>query len=257
MPNSDSLVALERLPCRILGVSITPVRIADIVSWLSDRMCDHRFAVLLGHNLHSVYLHHTNASLRRSYDLADLILADGAPILWDYRVSGGHRPCARLGSTDWIPHLTEVVGLNQMLVVGAGADANLRCVRVLRELFGGKVSVEGVVGEAWTPSRSLALIATVRAKHPQIILIGLGMPLQEQVIEELRAAELHGVVVAAVGGAIDQLAGMQRNAPRWLGPLGIEWLWRLASQPRRLAGRYLVEPWLLIGIRLRQSIRGK
>lgn len=252
MRHSDSF---QRLPCGLLGVSITPVSMGDVISWLSARILDHRFAVLLGHNLHSVYLYHTNSPFRRSYERADLILADGAPILWDYWVSGGQLPCSRLGSTDWIPRLKDVVGLERLLVVGAGEEANHRCVSSLARLLE-TVAVEGVAGEAWNHRRSIELIDTVRAQQPQMILIGLGMPLQEQVIEVLREAGIHGVV-AAVGGAIDQLAGIQRNAPRWLGRLGIEWLWRLASQPRRLAGRYLVEPWLLLGVRLRQSISGK
>ena len=77
-------------------------------------------------------------------------------------------------------------------------------------------------------------------------MVGMGMPLQEIWALENRAALKRGVILT-VGAAFDYEAGVQKAPPRWTGRLGVEWLARLIDQPRRLAFRYLVEPWSLIG----------
>ncbi|BBZ06404.1 hypothetical protein MDOR_05730 [Mycolicibacterium doricum] len=80
---------------------------------------------------------------------------------------------------------------------------------------------------------------------PDLVLVGLGMPRQELFLLS-HLAQLPDATYATVGGAIDYLAGTTRLAPRWLGRFGLEWVWRLVNQPRRLAHRYLVEPLLLL-----------
>ena len=72
------------------------------------------------------------------------------------------------------------------------------------------------------------------------------MPRQELWIVQNLAA-LPDAVILPVGAAFDYEAGAQKAAPRWMGPLGLEWLFRLAADPRRLFVRYCVEPWFLIG----------
>jgi N-acetylglucosaminyldiphosphoundecaprenol N-acetyl-beta-D-mannosaminyltransferase len=86
------------------------------------------------------------------------------------------------------------------------------------------------------------------------VLLGLGMPLQEQVLAR-RRANLPPAVYCAVGGAIEQIAGVQKLAPRWIGRLGLEWAWRLMLHPQRVAYRVFCEPWVLLGLLLRRRLR--
>src|SRR5690606_25524795 len=90
-----------------------------------------------------------------------------------------------------------------------------------------------------------ALLGAIAAFDPDVVLVGMGMPRQELWIIDNRPALKRGVLFP-VGAAFDYEAGVQRAAPRVLGALGVEWLFRLAAQPRRLAFRYLVEPWFLL-----------
>ncbi len=92
-------------------------------------------------------------------------------------------------------------------------------------------------------TRPSAWLAELR---PQLVLIGLGMPLQEKVLRR-RLDALPPAVYCAVGGAIEQIAGIQKLAPRWLGRLGLEWAWRLMLHPRRVAYRVFGEPWVAPG----------
>ena len=62
-------------------------------------------------------------------------------------------------------------------------------------------------------------------------------------------------VYCAVGGAIEQIAGVQKLAPRWIGRLGLEWAWRLLLHPQRVAYRVFGEPWVLLGLLLRRRLR--
>jgi len=80
-----------------------------------------------------------------------------------------------------------------------------------------------------------------------VVLVGMGMPIQENWIAQ-NAHRLDQGVLLSVGGAFDYEAGVQIPAPRWLGRLGLEWLFRFAVQPKRLFRRYFVEPWSLIPV---------
>ncbi len=81
---------------------------------------------------------------------------------------------------------------------------------------------------------------------PDVLMVGMGMPLQEIWTLENRSALARGVILT-VGAAFDYEADAQKTPPRWTGRLGVEWLARLIDQPGRLGYRYLVEPWWLLG----------
>ena len=89
-----------------------------------------------------------------------------------------------------------------------------------------------------------AVLAAIRSHQPQILLVGMGMPRQEVWIEANRA-RLPACVIMPIGGALAYEAGAVATPPRWTGRLGVEWLWRFATEPKRLFHRYFIEPWAL------------
>jgi N-acetylglucosaminyldiphosphoundecaprenol N-acetyl-beta-D-mannosaminyltransferase len=109
-------------------------------------------------------------------------------------------------------------------------------------------------GEGWNRDLEESAIEWLSRLRPQLVLLGLGMPLQEQVLARRRAM-LPPAVYCAVGGAIEQIAGVQKLAPRWIGRLGLEWAWRLMLHPQRVAYRVFGEPWVLLGLLLRRRLR--
>lgn len=242
-----------REKCQLLAIEITPVTKKDLLNWISEQIRGSKSSVLAGHNLHSSYLFHTDVAMRNFYDDAEIVLADGAPVFWDYHLSGGKAKVERLGSTDWIPDLGAVVGLLRVCVVGASQVSNRRFVTRLRRLIP-DTTVVGCAGANWSGTGREQALSTIQDFCPQLLLIGLGMPMQEGFAGQVRAL-CTVPVIATIGGAIEQIAGDQRNAPRWLGRVGLEWAWRLFTQPRRLWKRYTLEPWMLLAIRLRQVLR--
>ena len=251
----------DRVP--LLDVDVTALCAEELIEAISGYVSDGTTKVVLGHNLHSVTLFHSSPDFRSLYERSDVVLMDGAPVamLWGLGRRGGSRGEAaglmeyRLGSTDWVPALGGVEGLHRIAVVGAGPEANSKTVERLRQIVPG-AEVSGRPGENWDAASEEAAVAWLAEFRPQLVLLGLGMPLQESVLHR-RLNELPPAVYCTVGGAIEQLAGLQKLAPRWLGRLGLEWAWRLVLHPGRVAYRVFGEPWVLLGLLVRRRLSGR
>ncbi|TSD48925.1 WecB/TagA/CpsF family glycosyltransferase [Rhodococcus sp. KBS0724] len=236
------------------GVRVSPRSSDEVIEWINDHMGKGK-RLLVGHNLHSVYLYLTENMFQSVYDSADLVIIDGFPILLlssaesRYRRQGGISRSKRCGSTDWIPKLSELTHGRRIAVIGSTKSSNLNAITYLESL-GTDLEFRGWDGFEELKVLRSSDFSALKEFEPDLVLLGLGMPFQERVISESWEA-LPDAVYAVIGGAIDQLSGAQRNAPRFLGPLGLEWLWRLMMDPRRLAGRYLVEPLKLIAVTFR------
>ncbi|TWD56982.1 N-acetylglucosaminyldiphosphoundecaprenol N-acetyl-beta-D-mannosaminyltransferase [Arthrobacter sp. AG367] len=249
-------MTLERQRIPVLDVHATPLRVPELVAELSSYVAEGSTRTVLGHNLHSVTLALSDAGFRRLYEESDVVLLDGAPVLWLWgRTGNADGPVMdyRLGSTDWLPALDQVRGLERIAVIGAGPDANAGAVSRLKSMVPG-ARVSGLPGEGWGPALEEAAVAWLHREQPQMVLLGLGMPLQEDVLQR-RLRDMPPAVYCAVGGAIEQLAGVQKLAPRWLGRMGLEWAWRLLLHPRRVAYRVLGEPWVLLWLLAARRLR--
>ncbi|MFE4834185.1 WecB/TagA/CpsF family glycosyltransferase [Arthrobacter sp. NPDC056691] len=260
-------MTLQRQAIPVLGVDATPLDVDGLTAVLNGFVAEGTTRTVVGHNLHSVTLFHSEPGFRKFYENSDVVLLDGAPVLWLWgrgrqktggeKAGPGTRPVMdyRLGSTDWIPALGRLGGLHRIAVLGAGATANAKAVAKLQAIVPG-ATVFGMPGEGWDPDLEEKAAAWLAEVQPQLVLIGLGMPLQEEVLWR-RLPSLPPAVYCAVGGAIEQIAGIQKLAPRWLGRLGLEWAWRLLLHPRRVAYRVFGEPWVLLGLLLRRRLRGQ
>ncbi|MCP9001661.1 WecB/TagA/CpsF family glycosyltransferase [Pseudarthrobacter sp. RMG13] len=249
-------MSLARQHIPVLGVDATPLKVDDLLEVLTGFVADGTKRTVVGHNLHSVTLTHSDAGFRSVYEESDVVLLDGAPVLWLWSRTGnavGPVMEYRLGSTDWLPSLGRVTGLKRMAVVGAGAEANALAVEKLRSIVPG-ATVAGLPGEGWNDDVETAAVRWLAEQQPQLVLLGLGMPLQESVLQR-RLGALPPAIYCTVGGAIEQLAGIQKLAPRWLGRLGLEWAWRLLLHPRRVAYRVFGEPWVLLWLLARRRLR--
>jgi N-acetylglucosaminyldiphosphoundecaprenol N-acetyl-beta-D-mannosaminyltransferase len=246
-------MTLARQHIPVLGVDATPLKVPELMDVLEEFVADGTLRTVVGHNLHSVTLTHSDAGFRALYEQSDVVLLDGAPVLWLWSKSGaaaGPVMEYRLGSTDWIPALGRIRGLERIAILGAGPEANAGAVRRLESIVPSAL-VAGLPGEGWNHDVEKAAVAWLEEVRPQLVLLGLGMPLQESVLQR-QLDVLPPAIYCTVGGAIEQLAGIQKLAPRWLGRLGFEWAWRLLLHPRRVAYRVFVEPWVLAGLLIRR-----
>jgi len=183
-----------------------------------------------------------HGALGRSVEWLNLI--DGAPIADKAkRLTGVAWP--RLAGSDLIGPIldrAEADGVRVGFLGGSEETRGLLLTALERDRPG--LAVAG----AWSPSRaqvtdpaaSLALAEEVRESGAQILVVGLGKPRQELWIEQ-NAVATGADVLLAFGAVVDFLAGRMARAPRWAVDAGMEWAWRLALEPRRLARRYLVQ----------------
>jgi N-acetylglucosaminyldiphosphoundecaprenol N-acetyl-beta-D-mannosaminyltransferase len=178
---------------------------------------------------------------------ADLVVADGAPLVWASRLSGDPLP-ERVAGSDLVWSLSRTAaehGLRLFLLGGSPlAVENTASVAAdrLREAYP-TLTVAGTccppIGFDTNPDLLEELSSRLNACRPDIVFVGLGFPKQEQVISYL--ADRHPTAwYLGCGAGIDFVAGLRRRAPHWMRRTGLEWLHRLASEPRRLFVRYVV-----------------
>jgi N-acetylglucosaminyldiphosphoundecaprenol N-acetyl-beta-D-mannosaminyltransferase len=163
----------------------------------------------------------------------------------------------RVAMLDWIHPLMDRAARERWRVfflAGAPGVAR-RGAESLRSQYPGLI-VETASGyfDPWEGgSDNEWMLERVNRFRPHLLLVGMGMPRQEAWIAR-NYERLDANVILNVGGMMDCIAGEIPTAPRWLGKYGLEWAFRLLATPRRTAGRYLVEPWLLLPILARELL---
>ena len=235
---------------RFWGVTVTPMTADGVVASLASRAL--KPVLLLNHNLHSVYLYHTSDAFRHLYDQAEMVIVDGWPVL---RMLANRNYGAeyRIGSTDWIARLDTHSGHPlRIFLLGTSPEKNEAAVQRLSAALP-RMTVEGCDGYFDLETEASGVIERLRDFSPDLVLVGMGMPRQEAFLLQ-HLSELPPAVYATVGGAIDYLSGTSKLSPRVFGKFGVEWLWRLLLDPRRLAGRYLVEPCKLLTLLLLRRV---
>jgi len=189
------------------------------------------------------------ASLTRA---ADVRLADGMPLIWASRLRGDPLP-ERVAGSDLIWHLTARAATDGLPVflLGGNPGAGDAAARVLAERSPG-LPVCGVECPPFGFESDQAYLAGLErallAANPSIVYVALGSPKQEHLIARLRPL-LPRAWFLGIGVTFSFVAGEIARAPRWMQRLGLEWVHRLAREPRRLAKRYLIDG-VPFGVRL-------
>jgi N-acetylglucosaminyldiphosphoundecaprenol N-acetyl-beta-D-mannosaminyltransferase len=226
----------------ILGVGINQVSVTQAVeiidSWIQSRT--QKYVCVTG--VHGVMECQRDGSLMKIHNDSGLTVPDGMPLVWISKMRG---------STD----VTRVYGPDLMLVVCRLGESK----RYRHYFYGGKAGVPNelaerlkqrfseidVVGQYSPPFRPLteledeAIIRAINSANPDLVWVGLSTPKQEHWMASHRAA-LHAPALIGVGAAFDFLSGRLRQAPRWMMNAGLEWLFRLMMEPRRLWKRYTI-----------------
>jgi N-acetylglucosaminyldiphosphoundecaprenol N-acetyl-beta-D-mannosaminyltransferase len=190
-------------------------------------------------NTYTLSLVDSDPVLRSALLSADLNLADGAPVAWLGRRFGMRGPVRGPNLLRAVAEHGRAYGVRHYFYGGAPAVAASVAERLSAEFDG--LLVAGVESPAYRePSASDldSLAKNLSDSHASILWLGLGTPRQDYVVPEITSRS--GLVVVPVGAAFDFIAGTVREAPLALQGYGLEWTYRLASEPRRLWRRYLV-----------------
>jgi N-acetylglucosaminyldiphosphoundecaprenol N-acetyl-beta-D-mannosaminyltransferase len=234
------------MPARVelFGVEIDSLRmeqaVAQVRAWVADPASRCHYVVTPNVD-HVVMLQH-HAELKAAYCDAGMVLADGAPVLWSSRLLRQPLP-ERVAGSDLVPALFQATTDHQPLrvyLLGAAPGVAERAAANIRRRWP-SVEVVGTysppLGFERNPEENEAILNRIEAAHPDVLVVGLGAPKQELWVHKHRK-RLAAKVALCVGATIDFLAGERSRAPMWMREAGLEWLYRVASEPRRLAARY-------------------
>ena len=203
-------------------------------------------------NVDHVVQAESDAAFRDAYARASLSLVDGQPLLWASRLLGPPLP-EKISGADLVAPLLERAGLRGWRVFLVGGMPGSAQAAAKRFAASHGVQIAGVedgrIDLASDPADE-ALLARISQARPHLVLVALGAPKQELWIAA-RHARLAPAVSLGIGAALDFAAGAARRAPPWMRQAGLEWLYRLAQGPRRLARRYLVNDPKFLAVLLR------
>lgn len=248
----------EPVRYRLLGVHVDALTIPDMHALIARAVTTRERLTIVSQNLHSVYTLHHDPTLREMQARATHIRIDGMPLILAGRLLGYPLHTRhRTGWMDWLdPFMREAVARGwRLYYLGSRPGVAEAGGERLRESYPGLQIVVHHGHFDMTPgSAELArVLADIERARADVLIVGMGMPRQETFLLH-HGDRLSPPVCLTSGAALDYVAGAIRTPPRWLGPIGLEWLYRLASEPRRLWRRYLVEPWFVARLLLQDAL---
>lgn len=235
--------AILPAPVQLLGIDIHPVTVDQLHAYVADVITCHDKALVLNVNVHCMNLAYENPWLRTFLNSAELVFCDGAGVRLGARLNGTHLP-ERITYADWVWQLAafaEPRGLTFYFLgarpgVAAAAAARLRERHPALQIVGIR---DGYFDHTAGSAENGRVIDAINTARPNILMLGMGMPLQEQWL--MRNWPNLDANIALTGGAVfDYVSGSLQRAPRWMTDHGLEWLGRLAIEPRRLWRRYVI-----------------
>lgn len=233
----------------------------DILTWEATlqrllewgRKRDRRYACMC--NVHSVVTAAYDREFQAILNRADLATADGAPVAWAVRHFTG-QPQARINGPDLMWKALAAAAQAGIAVYFYGSSpATLAALGTVCQRDFPGLHIAGSAAPPFRPptrDEELADIAHINGSGAGLVFVSLGCPKQERWMA--RNCALVAAPLIGVGAAFDYHAGTLRRAPLWWQTHGLEWLYRLGKEPRRLAGRYLVGNSLFVLGLLRQML---
>ena len=239
MSNKPGATAVSE-SVNILGIALSVVNIplasGIIDSWIRKR--ERHYVCLL--NVHCIMESRRKPALRKVYDCAGLRTPDGMPLVWISHCKK-HPLVRRVYGPDLMMTLCAVPGYRHFLY---GSSEHV--LNALAENLEGRFPQMIVAGKLSPPFRPLTvsedehIVRLINNSQADIVWVALGTPRQDFWMRDHRV-RLEAPVLVGVGAAFDFLSGHKRQAPLWMQRNGLEWLFRLINEPRRLWRRYLID----------------
>lgn len=240
MPASGDVAKTERID--VLGVQVSAVDMGDVLAcveqWVDAR--SRQYVCVTG--VHGVMESQGDPGLSSIHNRSGLTVPDGMPMVWSGKFAGADR-VERIYGPDMMLEVCELGvrhGWKSFLYGGAPGTAELLESR-LRTLVPG-IQIVGTYTppfRALEPEEESEVARLIDDSGADLVWVGLSTPKQERWMSEFVGKLGRPAVLFGVGAAFDIHAGLQKDAPRWVGKLGMHWLYRLVREPRRLWRRYL------------------
>jgi N-acetylglucosaminyldiphosphoundecaprenol N-acetyl-beta-D-mannosaminyltransferase len=251
------------LPYRsIIGTRIDATSYQDACDRVQVWVENNLSCYIVAANVHVVMMGYWHQAYRRMINGASLVTPDGQPLVWGLRLLGIHRQSRVYGPDLMLAWCDRAASLQIPLYLYGGTERTLNRLRNHLERQFPSLIIAGSHAPPFrplTPQEEAEDRQRIENSGAKVVLVGLGCPKQEEWMSR-QQGQLQAVMIG-VGAAFRFHSGEVPQAPRWMMNLGLEWLYRLMSEPRRLWQRYLINNpsflllfgWQLLRLRLKRK----
>jgi len=247
-------MGIEPKTVDILGIAVSAFTMNELLG-IIDASVVSRQPLLLGVvNAAKIVNARKDAELMHSLKQADIVVADGAPVVWLSRLLGAPLP-QRMAGIDVMYRILEKASERQYSVyfLGAKPEVLQRVVEIITRQYP-RAIIAGYSDGYFSDSEAESVAQDIKSSRADILLVAMPSPHKENFLAKwydfIQVPVCHGV-----GGSFDVMAGVTKRAPLWMQKSGLEWLFRTIQEPRRMWKRYLVTNTLFIWLSLLEILR--
>lgn len=224
----------------VLGCPVDQITLKQCVQYFESLISKRQRCHIVVVNAAKVVKSRGDTELRNVLAEADLIGADGVPIVWASRMIGQPLP-GRVNGTDLMEALFEAAAEKgfRLYLLGARQHVIENAVNQLKQKYP-RLNVVGYRnGYFNSVVEEQQVVKEINKAKPDILMLGMGTPMKEKWVKRHKEV-LQVPIIHGVGGSFDIVGGITKRAPKWMQRHGLEWLFRLFQEPRRMWKRYLV-----------------
>ena len=229
---------------KFLNTEVDNLTMNEAIQKIEQLILNKKPSYVVTPNVDHIVKLETDKEFQEVYKEADLILTDGMPLIWISKLK--KNPIKeKVSGSDLFPRVCKLAADKgyKVFLLGAAEGVAVRAAENLRAKYNGL----NIIG-TYSPSYGFEkkedeiqkIIELINEVKPDILAVGLGAPKQEKFLYNYRK-QLNVPVSLAIGASIDFEAGNMSRAPKWMQNIGLEWLYRLYQEPRRMAKRYLID----------------
>jgi len=243
---------------RILGTRFAQINMEDTLRAIEKFITNGRKSQVCITNAYSLVLMQKDTEFKDITNSASLVVADGEPLTWISKLYGEPIP-ERVAGPDLVYEFSRRSAKKRykLFFLGSNSSTLKKMVENLKKIFP-SLQIVGAYSppfkKQFSERENEGMVALINKVKPDVLFVGLGAPKQERWIWEHKD-ELQVPVSIGVGAAFDFVAGTVKRAPEWMQKCGLEWLFRLYQEPRRLWKRYLIGNTIFIWLVLKEFLK--
>lgn len=230
----------------LLGYKIADLPMEKILKKINNWLPENKFRYLVTLNPEILIKARKHKEIKKILKNADLCVADGTGLIQASRLINKQKPAKITGADLTIELLKQ--GEYSFYLLGAKEKIINKAVENIQKKYP-KAQITGYNHGYLTEELELKVISEIIRNKPQIILVGMGFPRQELFINKLKTVLNSGLAIG-VGGMIEVLSGEKHRAPKWTQSLGIEWLYRGLTDPKRIIRWSFMPLFILLVIKI-------
>lgn len=241
---------------KLLGIDIFAIRMESVLDVVNEHIANRERLLIGVVNVAKIVNMRKDPELRQSLEEADLVLADGAPVVWLSRMLRQPLP-ERVAGIDLMFKLLKEANdkHHNVYFLGARPEVLRKVVNTVRTDYPG-IRIAGFRDGYFDENQEQSVAQGIKDSRADILFVAISPPQKEIFLRSWRNF-MNVPVCHGVGGSFDVLAGVTRRAPRLMRKCGLEWLYRLIQEPRRMWKRYLITNSIFIKLSCEAILRDR